>query len=132
MLQVEVTDEMVRKLREMQLQIDGKCEAFETVRLILEATFNPPAEPEIVVTAEMQQAGLNAYYHQHNPPPNNWTNPHRLEEITRTYRAMRKLEPQSSSNGVGPFLNKVGNVRYDHYRKGDSIGRYHSHRRKDD
>lgn len=92
----------------------------DQLRLALEAALNPPREPEIKVTLEMQIAGADILEENKN----------RFMLLVplaaEVYRAMRKLEPMPTPCKL-PFVSGVGTL---HKREGD-LGIAH-HRRKDD
>ena len=92
----KITDEMVeRAIVGYRTKQGAQDTVRDSMRCALEAAFNPPAEPEVVVTDEMLQAGrgaLNMLTILVGPsahlPCNSYTN-----AVRDTFRAMRKLEP---------------------------------------
>jgi len=106
------------------------------MRKILDAVLNPPEEPEIVVTEEMAQKGLCAFFFEVDSTKYNWTNPQRIAAIERAYRAMRRLEPKGETTADAVQHSVTERC---HRRVGDPISWSarpivppHSHHRKDD
>lgn len=104
-----VTDEMVRRAaKHLRMTVTGyaydrhgKGDYTEThdphpdqIRRALDAALNAPAEPEIVVTREMADAGGKEYkfYRESEYRAQSWSV---NDFATCIYRAMRKLEPKA-------------------------------------
>lgn len=89
----EVTDAMVERAQKA-------CPALihrDVARHMLDAALNPPQEPEVVVTEEMEQVGrqtaLNCRMSVTGPG-----------SIRAIYRAMRRLEPKAANEASQRFI----------------------------
>lgn len=111
MPKIEVTDEMVERARVAYRGVVSRSE----MRAALEAALNPPTEPEIVVTEEMENAGLREF------PCDLWDDCLGRNKLYRTvlplthyitliYRAMRALEPKQ----IAFYLRDDTNYKFMH------------------
>ncbi len=86
---MQITDEMVERYIKVALSAARKATGVtawcvhSAVRAGLEAALNPPAEPEIVVTEEMADAGAKQWRNASGD----------YAGAVAVYRAMRRLEP---------------------------------------
>lgn len=130
---MEVTDEMVKRLRE---RIEFHCYVgrgeygFHDLRLALEETLSAPAEPEVVVTEEMGQAGRDAATFE------GFANESYTVFYGRIYRAMfnarPKEDPASHWIPMGGICFKCGDDNIFDLKKHKCSQIKWAHRRKDD
>lgn len=95
----------------------------EQMRYVLDATLNPPPEPEIPVTEEMRKKGGDILCGRFGV---SYVAAH--EGVSHIYRAMRKLEPVTSWRWIDTPRGLA------HWRRGERTpgGILHIHRRKTD
>ena len=114
---IEITDEMVERaftyLNHHAFFGGSPFEEYHAhVRKALDAALNPPAEPEIVVTAEQRRVGASLLSQAPAIPKNtsqaNWE--WLLDYTAVIYRAMRRLEPKAEL----PYVGTASNFRRDH------------------
>ncbi len=82
----EITPDMVQRAYDA---VPDKMLFKSTVEAMLDAALNPPSEPEIVVTDEMEQAGSLVVERRFHFSTANG------DVACDIYRAMRKLEPKA-------------------------------------
>jgi hypothetical protein len=123
---IVITDAMVERAILKWKSISG-MPVFHEVRDIIAAALNPPAEPEVVVTQAMMDAGRDAYCAYQSPQPLN-------NLCAAIYRAMhaaclKELKCEHEFTGLTEWSNNFQTFR--HIRKTDSERRnFINHRRK--
>ncbi len=115
MSKIEITDEMISTFKEKIGWASDYNGDDARIRRALNAALNPPPEPEIVVTEEMQFAAENI--------PGSFKS--RPDYCAAIYRAMYAARPKE----VAEPTTKVPGYYTIHHRVGDGQFRY-GHRRK--